>query len=90
VTSRKSPSSSPHSALFSLEYDDSGRAQCVERALTPEVGDIGGDRTRVSLVRDDMRIDIAVEADDLVALRAGLNTWLTLVAVAEAAGGDVR
>ncbi len=87
MTSRKSTSSSPHDAVFSLEYDDAERARRVERALAPEVGDIAGERTRVSVARDDDQIDVAVEADDLVALRAGLNTWLTLVAVAESAGG---
>jgi len=86
VTSRKSASSSPHDAVFSLEYDDAESAGRVERALTPEIGDIAGDRTRVSVKRDDEEIEIAVEADDLVALRAGLNTWLTLVSVAESTG----
>ncbi len=88
MTSRKSTSSSPHDAVLSLEYDDAERARRIERALAPELGDIAGDRTQVSVVRNDGQVDVAVEADDLVALRAGLNTWLALLGVAEAVGGN--
>jgi len=76
-----------HEAVFDAAYDDRERARRVERALAPEVGEIDGDRTAVSLARDGPRVTVTVRAADLTALRAGLNTWLTLVGVAERAGG---
>ncbi len=87
MTSRKSTSSSPHDAVFSFSYPDAEGARRVERAVAPEIGDIEGDRTRASLDRDDATLELRVTADDLVALRAGVNTWTTLVEVADAAGG---
>jgi KEOPS complex subunit Pcc1 len=87
VTSRKSTSRSPHEAVFSLRYPDAESARRVERAIDPEAGDIQGDRTRARLSREDDTLEVSIQADDLVALRAGLNTWTTLVAVAEEAGG---
>jgi len=76
-----------HRVQFSLTYADAEAAQRVERALRPEVGDIDGDRSRAEVERDGPTLGIEIEAEDLVALRAGLNTWLTLASVAERAGG---
>ncbi|MFB6307745.1 MAG: KEOPS complex subunit Pcc1 [Haloarculaceae archaeon] len=75
-----------HDAVLEFEYDDPERARRVERSIRPEVGDIDGDRTRVRLERVGDRVTITVSASDLVALRAGTNTWFTLVSVAERAG----
>ena len=83
MTSRKSRSSSPQEAVFSLSYADADSARRVERAIAPEIGDIEGDRTRARLSRDGATLSVTIAADDLVALRAGLNTWATLVGVAE-------
>ena len=76
-----------HDATFSAEYGTAERARRVERALAPEVGDIDGDRTAVALAREGSTLEVRVRAADPTALRAGLNTWLLLVEVAEAAGG---
>jgi KEOPS complex subunit Pcc1 len=86
VTSRRSASSN-HDAVLTLEYATVERARRIERSLRPEVGEIDGDRTQVGLERDGPVVTVAVEASDRVALRAGLNTWLSLAAVAESAGG---
>jgi len=86
VTSRKSTSSSRHDTVLTLTYADAERAGRVERSLRPELGDIDGDRTQVSLTRDGSTLEFTVEATDLIALRAGVNTWLSLVSVAESAG----
>ncbi len=86
MTSKKSTSSSLHDARYRVEYDDEERARRVERSLRPELGDIDGDRTQVSLARDGPTLALTVEATDLVALRAGTNSWLALVSVAESAG----
>ena len=74
----------PHRTVFTFDYADAGRARRVARSLQPELGAIGGDRTTVALSRDGPTLTLTVTAQDLVALRAGCNTWETLTAVAEA------
>ncbi|MBX0302307.1 rpo operon protein [Halomicroarcula sp. F24A] len=78
----------PHRTVFRLDYPDESVARCVERSLRPEIGDIEGDRTTARLAREGATLCVTVAADDLVALRAGCNTWLTLSSVAEAASQD--
>ncbi|MDS0281049.1 KEOPS complex subunit Pcc1 [Haloarcula onubensis] len=80
----------PHRTVFTLEYPDETLARRVERSLQPEVGDIEGERTTAALTREGATLRVTVSADDLVALRAGCNTWLTLSSVAEAAAGAVH
>jgi KEOPS complex subunit Pcc1 len=46
--------------------------------------EIDGDRSRASVERVGPTVTLSVTAADLVALRAGLNTWQGLVGVAEA------
>jgi KEOPS complex subunit Pcc1 len=72
-----------HRTTLSLSYDSVRQASIVERSVGIEVGDIEGDRTRASIDRSGTTVTIDIQADDLVALRAGQNTWLSLVAVAE-------
>ncbi|MEF8973550.1 MAG: KEOPS complex subunit Pcc1 [Haloarcula sp.] len=73
----------PHQTHLTAEYDSPDRARAVERSIRPEIDDIEGDRTTARLSRDGRRVELVVEAADLVALRAGINTWLTLRNVAE-------
>lgn len=75
-----------HETVLSYEYDTDERARRVERSVRPEVGDIDGDRTTAALERDGNVVSVRVSAADLVALRAGINTWSTLVGVAERSG----
>lgn len=75
-----------HEAVLSFEYADDERARRVERSVRPEIGEIGGDRTAASLRRTGATVTVEIGAADLVALRAGCNTWATLVSVAEQAG----
>jgi KEOPS complex subunit Pcc1 len=80
-----------HETVLTLDYDSASDAALVERSLEPEIGDIEGDRTTATLARDGDEIRMTIDAADLVALRAGQNTWLSLVGVAErcaAAGAD--
>jgi KEOPS complex subunit Pcc1 len=77
-----------HDAVLSFDYSTPDIAARVERSVRPEVGDIQGDRTRATIDRTGDCVTVTVAADDLVALRAGLNTWSTLVRVAEATSGD--
>jgi KEOPS complex subunit Pcc1 len=75
-----------HEAVLTFEYATPGNARQIERALLPEIGDIDDDRSRTSMSRNDATVELRVEATDFVALRAGLNTWLSLVTVAETVG----
>ncbi len=72
-----------HEATLSFEYDSATRACHIERAIGPELGDIDDDRSSVSAHRTGSRLELAVEADDLIALRAATDTWLSLVTTAE-------
>jgi KEOPS complex subunit Pcc1 len=72
-----------HETTLSFDYDSAQRARRIERSVRPELGDIEGDRTRAALSRDGATVAVRIEAEDLVALRAGCTTWGTLVAVAE-------
>jgi KEOPS complex subunit Pcc1 len=71
---------------LSAECHSPEQARRIERALAPEVGDIGDGRSRTRLRRTGETVSIIVEAADLVALRAGLNTWCALLRVAEQTG----
>lgn len=73
----------PHDATLSFEYESSARARAIARSVSQEVGEINGDRSAATVERDDERVVVRVVADDLVALRAGCNTWGSLVEVAE-------
>lgn len=75
--------SRPHDATLRFEYDSRSRARVVARAVTREVGEIDGDRSAATVERDDDAVVVRIGADDLVALRAGCNTWGSLVSVAE-------
>lgn len=77
----------PHETLLTFEYSSPEQARRVTRALEPEIGDIDDDRSSVSLSRDGDTLELHVVASDVVALRASQNTWLSLVGVAEQAGG---
>ena len=75
-----------HAADLAFEYDSADDAAVVAGAVRQEVGEIDGGRSTASLERDDRRVLVEIRAEDLVALRAGLNTWQTLVEVAERSG----
>ena len=75
-----------HEAVLSFDYTSPDAATRVERSVRPEVGDIEGERTQATLSRDGETVTVSVAAADLVALRAGLNTWSTLLSVAERVG----
>ena len=77
----------PHDATLRFEYDSPARARAVANAVAQEVGEIGGDRSAATVDRDGASVAVRVVADDLVALRAGCNTWGSLVEVAERTSG---
>ncbi|MFB6108465.1 MAG: KEOPS complex subunit Pcc1 [Haloplanus sp.] len=72
-----------HRVVLSFDYDTERRARAVARSVGVEVGEIDDDRSTASVDRDGDEVRVTVAAADLVALRAGTNTWLRLVSVAE-------
>jgi len=75
--------SRPHAATLVFEYTDERAARLVAGSVEQELDDIEDDRSRAVLSQSGCTVELRVEADDLVALRAGTNTWFTLVEVAE-------
>ena len=73
----------PHAATLTFRYPDSDAAGLVAAAVSQEVDEIDGDRSAATVSRDGAAVRVDVGADDIVALRAGLNTWSSLVEVAE-------
>ena len=73
----------PHDAALRFRYESPARARVVARAVAREVGEIDGDRSAATVEREENAVVVRVVADDLVALRAGCNTWGSLVEVAE-------
>jgi KEOPS complex subunit Pcc1 len=72
-----------HTAELRFRYDRPNTARIVADAIEQEIGKIDGDRASTALSRGESQLTIEIDAEDLVALRAGLNTWETLVEVAE-------
>lgn len=78
-----SPVTDPHTASLSFEYADERRARVVADAVTVEQGELEDDRARARISLDDNTVKVTVDASDLVALRAGINSWTRLVDIAE-------
>ncbi len=72
-----------HTALLSFSYESAELAATVADAIVVEVGEIDDDRAAATVDRDDEIVAVRVLASDLVALRAGTNSWTRLVSVAE-------
>jgi KEOPS complex subunit Pcc1 len=78
-----------HDAVLEFDYPDAASARRVARSVAVEAGDIEGDRTDATVECERATVVVTVRAADLVALRAGVNTWSSLVGVAERCGGAV-
>lgn len=74
---------SPHTASLTFDYRDEPRARVVAEAVGVEEGEIDDARSRATVSRTGRAVEVDVAASDLVALRAGLNTWVRLVETAE-------
>ncbi|MUV60977.1 KEOPS complex subunit Pcc1 [Halobacterium sp. CBA1126] len=77
-----------HGTELVFEYGSPAVARTVARSVAVEAGDIDGDRSGAAVDRDGATVTVTVDAADLTALRAGTNTWLTLLEVAERVADD--
>lgn len=73
----------PHRTTLTFEYETAALAETIERSLRREIGQIDDTRSTTALDREGSTVSLAIDAADLVALRAAANTWLSLTAVAE-------
>jgi KEOPS complex subunit Pcc1 len=62
-------------------------ARLVATSLSQDMGGIGGDRSRTAVDRSGAVVTVDIAAADLTALRAAVNTWLSLASVAERVAG---
>jgi len=76
-----------HTAVLSFEYPTPEAATIIERSVSVEVDGLDADRSTIDVTRTETRVEVDVAADDLVALRAGLNSWLRYLSVAEQVAG---
>ncbi|WP_226005896.1 KEOPS complex subunit Pcc1 [Natrinema salinisoli] len=74
---------SSHDATLEFDYETRSRAELVAEAVAREIGEIDDERSRTTIEREEARVFIEIDADDVVALRAALNTWFSLIDVAE-------
>lgn len=72
-----------HNTTLVCSYSSARRARIVAESVRQELGEIDGSRSVTRLDRRGSTIELAIEATDLTALRAAVNTWLTLIDVAE-------
>ena len=79
-----------HSATLSFVYPDEASARTVAAAVAVEQDELDDDRAGAAVARTDRAVEITVDASDLVALRAGINSWTRLVDVAERADEVAR
>ncbi|MGV8107987.1 KEOPS complex subunit Pcc1 [Methanospirillum sp.] len=70
-----------HEAVFTFQTKDAGiiAASLIPESDTEEMGRSYCECTKIS----DTAFEIHIQAQDLIALRAALNTWLRLVQIAE-------
>ncbi len=66
-------------AEFSFDFGEG--ASTIYRALLPETRE-AFQRSRAALSTDGVMLHLLVDAEDITALRAALNTWLRLIKVA--------
>ena len=84
VGTRNPDADSPdHCLEADFEYATERRARVVAESISVEVGEMPDERSAATVDREGRVVSIAIGAADLVALRAGTNTWVRLVGVAE-------
>jgi KEOPS complex subunit Pcc1 len=64
-----------------FEFDLSRYANNVYCSLLPELKDVPSQRVEVKLELEGSILRLRVNADDIVSLRAALNTWLGLLKI---------
>jgi KEOPS complex subunit Pcc1 len=93
----ESADDAPHHLSVQFDFETERRARIVERSVRVEVGEIDDARSAARVERasapdatngdgEGRTVCVGIEAADLVALRAGTNTWIRLLDVADRVG----
>jgi len=78
-----------HATVLQFAYPTATAARRVERAISVEVDQLDDDRSAATVSRGDSELRVEIEATDLVALRAGINSWCRYVETAETVAAGV-
>jgi KEOPS complex subunit Pcc1 len=70
-----------HTVFVEFEFGD--LATMAYEALKPELRATPSERSRVELKTEGGLLKLFIEAEDIISLRAALNTWLRLIKIAE-------
>ncbi len=64
-----------HDATLEFDYESASTARIVAESVAREVGEIDDERSRTTIDREAETVRLEIDAEDVVALRAALNTW---------------
>jgi KEOPS complex subunit Pcc1 len=68
---------------LTVEFDLGPQARPVYETLGPELQEIPSERSQVSLELAGEVLRLSVAAEDVVSMRAAVNTWLRLIRISE-------
>ncbi|HTY91568.1 MAG TPA: KEOPS complex subunit Pcc1 [Methanocella sp.] len=66
-----------------VEFEFGPMAGKALEVLTPELQASPSERSRITLGVEGGLLKLFIEAEDIISLRAALNTWLRLIKIAE-------
>jgi KEOPS complex subunit Pcc1 len=66
-----------------VEFDLGPHARPVYESLEPELQEIPSERSKVNLELAGEALRLSVAAEDIVSMRAAVNTWLRLIRISE-------
>lgn len=64
------------SSIIRLQFSSKKQLEALRSALTPEVEEQIGTRSKITIIYENQSIILNVDAHDIVALRAALNAYL--------------
>lgn len=70
-----------HTVFLEFEFGD--RANIVYESLRPELEAVPSERSKANLSVQEGRLNLFITAEDIISLRAAVNTWLRLIKIAE-------
>jgi KEOPS complex subunit Pcc1 len=68
---------------LSVEFDLGLHARPVYESLGPELQEIPSERSKVNIELSGDVLKLFIAAEDIVSMRAAVNTWLRLIRISE-------
>ncbi len=66
-----------------LEFEFGNSVEIVYESLKPELEAVPSERSKVNMSTKEGRLNLFITAEDIISLRAAINTWLRLIKIAE-------